>query len=213
MNRPVIIDAGPALNFLATHNERILLAVTGGHVAAPETVAEEVRTKARTDPRFAAASRKWARLEASRRLQVLSDAAAPLRPAADLILRAPLAQRMNSARDLGETMVVLHAATMAAGGQNVIVLIDEWRGAQMATAAARTIPTLARPGTRHGTLTVSNSTQVLARAAGSEHLPNKAAMRQVYEALRTCDDGLVDISQTPLLSNTVWKKPQPTRRP
>lgn len=209
MSPPVIIDAGPALNFLATHNERILLTVTGGRLAAPVVVDTEVRNKASSDARFEAAARTWSKLITTSRLQVLPNDAAPLRPAADLILRAPLPQRMTAPRDLGETMVVLHAATMAAAGQDVIVLIDDQRGAQMARSAAQVVPTLAGPGAPHGRLLVTNTTEVLIRAAGTRHLPDRAKMRTVYNAMRGCDDGLVHLNQTSLLNATTWNRQLP----
>jgi len=53
-DRP-IIDAGPALNFLAINKERLLLGVLGA-VSVPETVRDEVLRKAKVDSRFAAAA-------------------------------------------------------------------------------------------------------------------------------------------------------------
>jgi hypothetical protein len=73
----VIIDAGPALNFLASNNERLLLEVVGGYLSAPESVSREVLSKSASDPRFAPAARVWAKLERARRVTVLSDGITP----------------------------------------------------------------------------------------------------------------------------------------
>ncbi|WP_198285935.1 hypothetical protein [Saccharomonospora marina] len=45
---------------------------------------------------------------------------------------------------------------------------------------------------------------VLARAAGGEHVPDRAAMRDSYKRLRELDDGLPPIETTDLLSSTHW---------
>jgi hypothetical protein len=55
-----------------------------------------------------------------------------------------------------------------------------------------------------GTLSLMSTLVVLERGAGRKYLPDRAAMRQVYAQLRHCDDGLVDIKQTDLLSKRVW---------
>lgn len=89
MTVPVIIDAGPALNFFSIHKERILLSVLSP-IAAPETVANEVHDKAKTDRRFEAAPGVWAKLERARRLRILSDDASPeLNAAANRICGIP----------------------------------------------------------------------------------------------------------------------------
>lgn len=43
--------------------------------------------------------------------------------------------------------------------------------------------------------------------AGRKYIPDRNAMRKVYAQLRECDDGLVDIKQTNLLSAEVWRTP------
>jgi hypothetical protein len=49
-----------------------------------------------------------------------------------------------------------------------------------------------------------DATTVLGRAAGTEHLPDRAAMRDIYTRLRGLDDGLPPIEKTDLLSNALW---------
>lgn len=53
MSAPVIIDAGPALNFFSLHKERLLISVTGA-LKTTETVEAEVLGKSDRDPRFKA---------------------------------------------------------------------------------------------------------------------------------------------------------------
>jgi hypothetical protein len=48
-----IIDAGPGLNFLSSHKERLLISVIGAF-SVPETVEDEVLRKSRLDDRFRA---------------------------------------------------------------------------------------------------------------------------------------------------------------
>ena len=49
-----------------------------------------------------------------------------------------------------------------------------------------------------------NTHVVLELGAGRQYLPDRTAMRRIYAQLRECDDGLVDIKQTDLLSKRVW---------
>jgi hypothetical protein len=56
-----IIDAGPGLNFLSIHKERLLIAVLGPF-SAPETVQSEVLRKSQHDERFRAAATVWRKL-------------------------------------------------------------------------------------------------------------------------------------------------------
>ena len=70
-----IIDAGPALNFLAINKERLLLATTGP-ISTPETVRNEVLSKSAKDRRFAQVERVWNKIP-SRLLDVLPDDPTP----------------------------------------------------------------------------------------------------------------------------------------
>jgi hypothetical protein len=129
--RPVI-DAGPALNFFSINRERLLLA-TLGPISAPETVRDEVLRKARTDARFRRAEQVWARLPASL-LQILSDDETPQLAAVVARLSGlPVAERVRQGKDLGEVMVIAHAVVAAEAGHSVTVLIDDGRGAELAT--------------------------------------------------------------------------------
>ncbi|WP_206686231.1 hypothetical protein [Kribbella qitaiheensis] len=129
MTDPVIVDAGPALNFFSINQERLLIDAVG-KIAVPETVAGEIKGKAKQDPRFRVAADVWAKLAQSVWLEVLSDNATPeLAAAIQRITSVPMAERMTRAKDLGEIMVLGHAAVRAEGGSDVVVLIDDGRGA------------------------------------------------------------------------------------
>jgi hypothetical protein len=201
-SRP-IIDAGPALNFLAINKERLLLATTGP-ISTPETVRDEVLRKSRSDKRFQAAEAVLNKLP-EKYLEILSDdATADLIAAVSRISQLPFDERKRSAKDLGETMVVAHAAVKAEAGQSVIVIIDEWQGAQLAQAEKNRLNRLRARGQTVGNISVTNTVTILRKAAGTSHLPDRAAMRTIYERLRECDDGLLPINQTNLLNQTLW---------
>jgi hypothetical protein len=76
-HRP-IIDAGPSLNFFSINKERLLISVVG-RLSAPETVEAEVLHKSRTDKRFSAAARTWAKLKPDW-IEILSDSVTPELP-------------------------------------------------------------------------------------------------------------------------------------
>jgi hypothetical protein len=204
MTDRVIVDAGPALNFFSINKERLVLDAIGP-ISAPETVAAEVKRKARQDARFQAAKVVWAKLEQTAWLEVLADTVTPqLAAAVERITSLPMAARMRQSKDLGETMVLAHAAVQADKGRDVVVLIDERRGAELAALEAARLRRLGKQGRCVGTLSLMNTHLVLERAAGRVYVPDRTAMRKVYGQLRQCDDGLVDIKQTDLLSARVW---------
>lgn len=100
-----IIDAGPALNFLAINKERLLLS-TMGPISTPESVRDEVLNKSKSgkDRRFAQVERVWNKIP-SRLLEVLPDDPTPELVAALVrISQQPWNQRLAKAKDLGETM-------------------------------------------------------------------------------------------------------------
>ncbi|MDX2969158.1 hypothetical protein PWY87_30590 [Kribbella solani] len=61
MSHRPIIDAGPGLNFLSIHKERLLFGTLGA-LSAPESVRDEVLRKSRDDSRFSAAKTVWGKL-------------------------------------------------------------------------------------------------------------------------------------------------------
>ncbi|WP_198153010.1 hypothetical protein [Pseudofrankia sp. DC12] len=175
--RPVI-DAGPALGFLAINKERLLISVLG-RLSAPETVADEVLRKSRSDGRFEAAEAVWQKLT-PKWIEILPDDVTPeLAAVVARIARLPMRERMNQKKDLGETMVIAHAVVAAEAGAVATVLIDDGAGAAMAAAERRRLERLRLGGMPVGELRLISTLTVLERAAGSVHLPDKAAMRSV----------------------------------
>ena len=107
-------------------------------------------------------------------------------------------------KDLGEIMVIAHAVVAAEFGQPVIVLIDDGLGVAIATSEIRRLRRLSSSRPSVGSITLASTLTVLGRAAGTEHLPNRAAMRDNYRRLRELDDGLPHIEKTDLLSDILW---------
>ncbi|MEU5905362.1 hypothetical protein ABZ780_13425 [Micromonospora sp. NPDC047467] len=204
MNQRPIIDAGPSLNFLSINRERLLIGVLGP-LSAPETVQAEVMRKSRDDPRFRPAATVWRKL-APRWLQILSDDETPeLAAVVHRITRQPMRERLRQSTDLGEVMVVAHAVVAAEAGESTTVLIDDGAGARLATAEVGRLQRLRAQGRTVGTIRLVSTLTVLERAAGSEHIPDKAAMRDVYERLRGLDDGLPPVDTTNLMSTACWR--------
>ena len=124
MSGYTIIDAGPSINFFSINKERLLFSVLGA-LSAPEAVKKEVLRKAHQDKRFSAAGRVWRKLPSSL-LQILSDdETKELSIAVERINGIPFTQRMLFSKDLGETMVIAHAAVAAEAGEDVVILIDD----------------------------------------------------------------------------------------
>ena len=115
-----------------------------------------------------------------------------------------MAERMKQGKDLGEIMVIAHAVVAAESGQTVTVLIDDGCGAAVATSEIARLQRLSISGRSVGSITLASTLTVLRRAAGKEHLPDRAAMRSTYRRLRELDDGLPPIGKTDLLSDTLW---------
>jgi len=199
------MDAGPGLNFLSLNKERLLFD-TVGPLRVPEKVEEEILRKSRQDRRFSAAENVWRRLP-ERLLQVLSDDSTneDLSRAVGRISGTSFEQRIRISKNLGEVMVISHASVAAESGENVIILIDDSGGRQIAAVEARRLDRLRLMGKPAGSIRLISTLTVLQKAAGREHIPNKKSMRTLYSRLRQLDDGLVPIEQTGLLSLPCWK--------
>lgn len=203
MSHQIVVDAGPALNFFATNQQRLLFK-TLGPVTAPDTVVTEICAKSARDTRFRAAAAVLRKLP-SRLFTILSDAETPeLAGAVQRICNAPMAQRKQAPRDLGETMVVAHAVVAAESGCDVFVLIDDGGGAKMAAIEPRRLDRLRANGKPYGVLRTIGTCTVLEKAASAGHITNRADMRSCYQRMRDCDDGLIAIKQTELLSRKFW---------
>ncbi len=204
MSQRPIMDAGPGLNFLSVNKERLLFSALGA-LSVPEAVETEILRKAGQDQRFEAAARVWKKLP-PRLMEVLSDDVTDeLLTAVQRVSGLPLAQRTRTGKDLGETMVIAHAAVAAEAGNHVIVLIDDGDGCRAATAEAKRLQRLQARGQSVGSIGLIHTVTVLERAAGGEHLPDKNAMRDLYSRLRNLDDGLPLLDATNLMNLPCWK--------
>jgi hypothetical protein len=198
-----IIDAGPSLNFLSINRERLLIGVLG-KLSAPAAVELEVLRKAAEDQRFRPAEAAWKKLTPTW-IKVLPDDPTPeLAKVVHRITQQPLAERLRRSKDLGETMVIAHAVVAAEAGAEVVVLIDDGLGAQIADSEIRRLERLRRTAPAVGAVRLASTLTVLERAARNGHVRDRAEMREIYQRLRGLDDGLPPVEKTSLLSMTSW---------
>ena len=203
MSGYTIIYAGPSINFFSINKERLLFSVLGA-LSAPEAVKKEVLRKAHQDKRFSAAGRVWRKLPSSL-LQILSDdETKELSIAVERINGIPFTQRMHFSKDLGETMVIAHAAVAAEAGEDVVILIDDNDGIRRAAAEAKRLQRLRNMGKSVGSIRLIHTVTVLEAAAGGEYLPDRAAMRNIYLRLKELDDGLLPLEKANLMSLPCW---------
>lgn len=210
INTPgVVVDAGPALTFLARkETTRVLIQGLRGGFASPETVREEVLRKSHRECRtFGTAEGQWKTLEQAGRIEVLSDDETPeLSAAVQRLSKMPMSQRLQYGKDLGEVMVIAHAAVLAEAGEDVTILIQERDGTALAhREAAR----LARMSGASGSIRVWNTETVLLRAAGSPQIPDQQTMKRLYLAMRPLDAALPPLEETDLLTSAVWDRTNP----
>lgn len=206
MSQRPIMDAGPGINFFSLNRERLLFSALGA-IAVPEIVAHEIRHKAQQDHRFSAAERVLGKAPA-RLLEILSDdVTEDLAAVVHRVAGMPMPERLRSRKDLGETMVVAHAVVAAEQGAHVIVLIDDSGGRQMAAREAARLQRLQRANPGTGRVSLISTVSVLKKAAGSEHLPDRSAMRDLYIRLQKLDDGLLPLTKTGLMELPIWLDP------
>lgn len=199
MSHRPIIDAGPGLNFLSIHQERLLIRVLG-KLSAPETVETEVLRKSRSDERFHAAAKVWRKLTPNW-MQVLRDDHTPeLAAVVQRITHQPMGERRKRPKDLGETMVIAHAVVAAESGAAVTVLIDDGGGAQIATSEIRRLERLRDGGRPVGSISLVGTVTVLRSAVDRGYIAGRADLRHIYKRLRELDDGLPPLEATGLLS-------------
>jgi len=140
MNPPVIIDAGPSLNFFAANQERLLIGVVGP-LAMPRTVHDEIANKTARDERFSAAAGVLRKIRGTQFLAILEDDhTSALDNVVHRLTGAPLEERRSLPKDLGEIMVIAHAVVMAESGADVRVVIDDGYGARQAGISTLIIP-------------------------------------------------------------------------
>ena len=165
---------------------------------------DEVLRKARQDGRFRSAAAVWQRLT-PKWVQILSDDQTPeLAAVVHRITQLPMEERLKHPKDLGETMVIAHAVVAAESGETVTVLIDDGSGARIATSEINRLRRLRTSGHAVGSIRLVSTLTILERAAGGQHIPDKATMRSIYDRLRGLDDGLPPIENTNLLTSVHW---------
>lgn len=164
----------------------------------------KVLRKSQQDDRFRAAATVWRKLTANW-IQILADDTTPeLTAVVQRVSGFPMDERRKHPKDLGETMVIAHAVVAAESGQSVIILMDDGPGARIATLEISRLQRLVSSGHPVGSITLASTLTILGRAAGSAHLPDRAAVRDTYNRLRGLDDGLPPIENTDLLSPKFW---------
>jgi hypothetical protein len=100
--------------------------------------------------------------------------------------------------------VIAHAVVAAESGAHVVVLIDDGPGARTATGEIRRLQRLRTRGGEVGSIRLISTLTVLELAAATNHIPDRARMRDIYQRLRGLDDGLPPIDKTSLLTTTRW---------
>lgn len=198
--RPLIIDAGPTLTFTAAGYSGLLVEVVskrGNRLLTPETVVDEVDRKAQS-AKFAGCDQVLSTLIGAEHVGVLPDAISDKQLAQQVrrITGVGTAIRLGESKDLGETMVIAHALKLQTSGVDVRVLIDEWRGQQVAMD--------------HG-LKVVSTEMILLGAIDLSLISDRGEMRSIYQRLRDYDDGLVHIDQTALLERGRYRAARQSR--
>lgn len=57
-----------------------------------------------------------------------------------------------------------------------------------------------------GQIILVDTATILERAAGTAHIPDPATMKTIYDRMRRCDDGLLPLHRTSLLSSRLWNR-------
>lgn len=187
----VLLDAGPALNFLAVSQQDILIKLAsrwGTVLHVPERVHEEILAKASNDSRFqrTPAVATWRTLHAAARVVILSDDITDSRLLEEAVSRVSdrdAHDRVRQGKDLGEIMVLAHASVLAQAGADVGILMDETDGRRRAAAELRWLVERNCPGR----LSVWATEQVLRGAQSAGWIPQ---WEEVYDKMRPFDDGL-----------------------
>jgi hypothetical protein len=209
-NSGIIVDAGPALTFLARNDttKALLQGLRGlspePGFAAPETVRDEVMRKSSQKRELRAAASKWTILENANRIEILpDDETEELSIAVQRLSNMPMTERLTQRKDLGEIMVIAHASVLADAGHPVTILIEERDGTALARKEAARFTRM--PPSR-GRIQVLNTEQVLLRAIDSPEIPDKATMKAPYNAMRPLDAALPPLEQTSLLTSARWNQ-------
>lgn len=206
MNGPFIIDAGPALNFIAAGYERLLTnALANRALQTPEAVEKEVLRKASNpvDRRFIRVRTKLPQMQRSGYLTVLADDLNDLTSAAEALSAT---SRRTTPKDLGETMVVLHAYALALQGTDVTVIIDDAGGVEFAKKAFDALSRVRAQGKAVGRFGRTGTIGIIERRLNTvSDIPNHEALRTLWGKISPLDDGLPnDLTTTGLLAHPAW---------
>nr|NLD41648.1 hypothetical protein [Actinomycetales bacterium] len=192
----LIIDAGPALNFLAVGQQNILIQASAHHtlqLAAPERVDAEVEGKCR-DERFrrTGALGTWRTLRVAGRIEILSDAIESDQVLAAAVTRVagqPASERMRERRSLGEILAIAHASGLAQQGHHVVLLIDDSDGRRRSKDEIAYL----QHNTAPGSITLWGTPGVLGMAGAHQGwILADRTPEQAYDQMRAFDDGLPD---------------------
>lgn len=207
----VVIDAGPALNFLAAGKADLLCDVIDRRertLLMPQTVRDEIHqiVERPRGGKFGACPGRLAAFIEAERIEVVADSIED-KPLVSQVLRVagiPMIRRVKEPKDLGETLVLAHALRLRAEGQSVVVLIDEVEGSKKA---------------RMYGLKVITTIGVLLAAAEYGLVEDRVEMKAVYESIAQFDDGLPgwdsNPARNPLADKTLYlahKTKHPTKK-
>ena len=173
MTQRPIMDAGPGINFFALNKERLLFSTLGA-IAIPEVVEQEIRRKAAQEQRFAAAERVISKIPSRLLSVLLDDVTDELASVVHRVAGMPMKERIRTSKDLGETMVVAHAVVAAERGEQVIVLIDDGGGRQMAAREAARLKRLKRDRPEVGGISLVTAVTVLGTQPEGSTCPIRA---------------------------------------
>ncbi|MFX1821944.1 hypothetical protein PV768_19365 [Pseudarthrobacter sp. CC4] len=203
-----ILDAGPCITFCAASKQNLLIEVLqrgSNQLRVPDVVDDEVGKRGSNRRDFPVSTvNNWRLLTDHDHVGILdssvsSEDAEALSVAVKKLSGMPLAQRLTENRDLGEILVIAHAMMRKVRGEEVYVVIDEYRGQQLASKFG---------------IRVIDTAWILSSAVARGLIVDRAEMRKTYDTLRQYDAGLVHIDQTGLLKNVLWaKKPRPESAP
>lgn len=177
--KPVILDTGPSLNFLAVNQINLMhltLAANHEDVLFPQEVATEIQDKSDESGKFAGTARIFSALVKEKKFRILeSDVIADteLVKAMKDTSTVPLSQLLRRrSKDLGEIMAVAHAIKLRNEGHTVTLVIDDGGGRKLARSK--------------GFKAFYSTPRILAMA-GKQELISYAECRRIYERMRPSD--------------------------
>lgn len=178
---PLVIDAGPALCFLAAGYQDLLCSaveIRNRRLLMPQTVRGEVhgRARGRKGRPFRQGPDRLQGLIKAGRIDVLPDDVEDLDLVRHLeaVAGIPMVARLTDTDDLGEEIVIAHALKLREQGQDVVVLIDDKGGERKAKQhQLRSITTVG----------------VLKTCAVEGLVTTRGEMREIWERIAPLDDG------------------------